>query len=112
MKYSVRPMVRPAKGRGASGLTVHISTTLCAPIEILETEYPVRITRFELVQDSGGAGKFRGGDCFRRQYQLLQPATVIYRADRSKFAARGIAGGSDGLPSRFVVNPGRSGARS
>ena len=96
-----------AVGGGASGLTVHISTTLVAPIEILETEYPVRITRFELVRNSGGAGKFRGGDCFRRQYQLLQPATVIYRADRSKFAARGIAGGEDGLPSRFVVNPGR-----
>lgn len=96
-----------AKGNGASGLTVHISTTLCAPIEILETEYPVRITRFELVKGSGGAGKFRGGDCFRRQYQLLQPATVIYRADRSKFPARGIAGGANGLPSRFVVNPGR-----
>jgi N-methylhydantoinase B len=97
-----------AKGNGASGLTVHISTTLCAPIEILEKEYPVRITRFELVKGSGGSGKFRGGDCFRRQYQLLQPATVIYRADRSKFPARGIAGGADGLPSRFVVNPGKS----
>ncbi len=95
-----------AKGRGASGVTVHISTTLCAPIEILETEYPVRITRFELVRNSGGAGKFRGGDCFRRQYYLLQPATVIYRADRSKFPARGILGGTDGLPSRFVLNPG------
>jgi N-methylhydantoinase B len=94
-----------AKGRGSSGLTVHISTTLCAPIEILEAEYPVRITRFELVDNSGGAGKFRGGDCFRRQYLLLQPATVIYRADRSKFPARGIAGGGDGKPSRFVVNP-------
>src|SRR5262249_49129208 len=95
-----------AKGNGASGLTVHISTTLCAPIEILQTESRVRITRFELVRGSGGAGKFRGGDCFRRQYHLLRPATVIYRADRSKFPARGIAGGSDGLPSRFVVNPG------
>lgn len=95
-----------AKGRGASGLTVHISTTLCAPIEIIETEYPVRITRFELVQNSGGAGKYRGGDCFRRQYHLLQPATVIYRADRSRFPARGIAGGGDGLPSRFVIDPG------
>jgi N-methylhydantoinase B len=95
-----------AKGRGASGLTVHLSTTLCAPIEILETEYPVRITCFELLDGSGGTGKFHGGDCFRRQYQLLQPATVIYRADRSKFPARGIAGGADGLASRFVVNPG------
>lgn len=95
-----------AQGNGASGLTVHVSTTLCAPIEILETEYPVRITRFELVNGSGGAGKYHGGDCFRRQYHLLQPATVIYRADRSRFPARGIAGGADGLPSRFVVDPG------
>jgi N-methylhydantoinase B len=95
-----------ALGRGAPGLTVHLSTTLCAPIEILENEYPVRITRFELVKNSGGAGKFRGGDAFRRHYELLQPATVIYRADRSKFPARGIAGGRDGLPSRFTVNPG------
>lgn len=97
-----------ALGPGASGLTVHLSTTQCAPIEILETEYPVRITRFELVEGSGGAGRFRGGDCFVRQYELLRPATVIYRADRSRFPARGVAGGLDGLPSQFKVNPGKS----
>ena len=44
-----------------SGTTVNQSNARIAPIEIIESEFPTRITRFELIADSGGAGELRGG---------------------------------------------------
>lgn len=90
---------------GASGTTVHLSNIYITPIEIVETEYPCRVRRFELVRGSGGDGEYRGGLSFRREYELLQPGTLIYRGDRAKFAPKGLAGGRDGRPSRLTVNP-------
>ena len=90
---------------GASGTTVHLSNIYITPIEIVETEYPCRIRRFELIPGSGGDGEFRGGLSFRREYELLQPATVMYRGDKAVFGPKGYAGGADGRTSRFLVNP-------
>src|SRR5712692_7055827 len=46
---------------GASATATHLSNLHITPIEILESEFPCRIARFELVADSGGAGEWRGG---------------------------------------------------
>jgi N-methylhydantoinase B len=91
---------------GASGTTTHLSNLHITPIEILESEFPCRITAFEMVQDSAGAGKFRGGVGYRRSYLMLENAVVVRRADRGKLPPRGIAGGKEGGRNRFVLNPG------
>lgn len=91
---------------GASATATHLSNLHITPIEILESEYPCRITRFEMIADSGGAGQWRGGLSFRREYQLLEDATVIRRYDRAKFAPNGLAGGQPGRASRFVIRLG------
>jgi N-methylhydantoinase B len=91
---------------GASGTTVHLSNIYVTPIEIVETEFPTRVVRFELVPDSGGAGQWRGGLSFRREYVVNQPATILYRGDKARYPARGAAGGADGRSSHFIVNPG------
>jgi N-methylhydantoinase B len=96
-----------AAGDGCSGTTVHLSNIYVTPIEIVETEFPCRVTRFELIPGSGGDGKHRGGLAMRREYELLQPAMVVFRGDRATQPSRGVAGGGPGRPSRFVVNPGR-----
>ncbi len=93
---------------GASALATHLSNLHITPIEILESEFPCRITTFDLVTDSGGAGEFRGGLAFRRTYELLQDATVVRRYDRAKFPPSGIAGGKPGSRSRFVIHLGAS----
>jgi N-methylhydantoinase B len=93
---------------GASALATHLSNLHITPIEILESEFPCRITAFDLVTDSGGAGEFRGGLAFRRTYELLQDATVVRRYDRAKFPPSGIAGGKPGSRSRFVIHLGAS----
>jgi N-methylhydantoinase B len=91
---------------GASGTTVHLSNIYVTPIEIVETEFPCRVTRYELIPGSGGDGKFRGGLAMRRIYELLEPAMVIFRGDRAQRPPRGVAGGKPGRGSRFVLNPG------
>jgi N-methylhydantoinase B len=91
---------------GTSGTTVHLSNIYVTPIEIVETEYPCRITRFEMIPGSGGDGRHRGGLAFRREYELLQPAMVIFRGDRAVRPPKGVAGGQPGSLSRFILNPG------
>jgi len=96
---------------GASGTTVHLSNIYVTPIEIVETEFPCRVTRFELIPGSGGEGAHRGGLAFRREYEMLEPGMVIFRGDRAQRPPRGVAGGKAGRGSRFVLNPGRAGER-
>jgi N-methylhydantoinase B len=91
---------------GASAVATHLSNLHITPIEILESEFPCRITAFDLVADSGGAGTFRGGLAFRRTYELLQDATVVRRYDRAKFPPNGVADGKPGSRSRFVIHLG------
>ncbi len=91
---------------GASATATHLSNLLITPIEILEAEFPCRITRFDLVPDSGGAGRWRGGLSMRREYELLADATVIRRFDKSRFPPQGLAGGGPGGRSLFVVRLG------
>jgi N-methylhydantoinase B len=91
---------------GASATATHLSNLHITPIEILEAEYPCRIARFDLVPDSGGAGRWRGGLSMRREYELLADATVIRRFDKSRFPPQGLAGGRPGGRSRFVVRLG------
>ena len=93
-------------GRGHDGTSMvatHLSNLHITPIEILESEFPCRITEFTFIPDSGGAGTFRGGLAFRRRYHLFQDALVVRRYDCAKFPATGIEGGRDGRPSRFVL---------
>ena len=91
---------------GATATATHLSNLHTTPIEILESEFPCRITRFDLVPDSGGAGEWRGGLALRREYELLEDATVIRRFNKTRFPPRGLAGGKPGARARFVVRLG------
>ena len=91
---------------GTSCTAVHLSNLHITPIEILESEYPCRINRFDIVPDSGGAGRYRGGVGFCREYELLEDAMVVRRFDKSRFPPGGLEGGAAGGGSAFVVNLG------
>ena len=77
---------------GATATATHLSNLHTTPIEILEFEYPCRITRFDVVPDSGGAGQWRGGLALRREYELLEDATVIRRFNKISVSAGGACG--------------------
>lgn len=77
------------------------------PAEVTETEQPIEILCSEFVQDSGGAGKYRGGMSMRRSYRLLEEEAVLQvRADRRTFRPYGLYGGGPGRPSVNIMNPG------
>lgn len=88
---------------GCSAVATHLSNLHITPIEILESEFPCRITEFSLIPDSGGGGEFRGGLSFRRTYELLQDAMVTRRYDRARIPPKGLEGGADGRASKFVI---------
>jgi N-methylhydantoinase B len=90
---------------GASALTVNQSNARVAPIEIIESEFPTRVTRFELIRDSGGPGTFRGGLGVRREYLNLADARFSIRSMKHVIPPNGMAGGGSGRPGDIWINP-------
>jgi N-methylhydantoinase B len=89
---------------GLDAVRVHHSNAANLPIEYLEAAYPYRIERYELVQDSGGDGQWRGGLGTRREYRVLAPTVrVSLFGERRIFPPPGVLGGGDGRCGRFVV---------
>jgi N-methylhydantoinase B len=77
------------------------------PVEAQEANQPIIVERFELIGDSGGSGKFRGGCGIRRDLRLLaDEGKLTNLADRQKFAPYGLDGGRPGKLGRTVLNPG------
>ena len=89
----------PARAPARTARRAHRSTRATPrspPIEIIESEFPTRVLRFELIEDSGGAGEFRGGLGIRREYLNLADARFSIRSTKHVIAPHGAAGGGDG----------------
>lgn len=96
---------RPLKD-GVNAVQTNLHNTENAPIEEVELNYPIRIARYELIQDSGGAGRFRGGLGVRRDFEFpYADCSFTVLSDGRKFAPWGLGGGMDGAPARFVLDP-------
>jgi N-methylhydantoinase B len=92
---------------GVSGTNVNQSNARIAPVEIIESEFSTRLRRFELIPDSGGAGRFRGGLGFVREYELLDhEARFSLRSTKHSVAPKGIEGGAPGKTGKCTINPG------
>ena len=90
-------------GDGLNHGNAPISTATIPPLEILEAAYPVRFTKWALREDSGGAGRYRGGLGAVYEIALLEAnADVFLFGERGKVAPRGIVGGGDAATNRFV----------
>jgi N-methylhydantoinase B len=90
---------------GASGVHIHAQNCAITPVEIVESEFPVRLRRFELRRDSGGPGRQRGGLGMRREYEVLAPSRCSFRGDRHALPPVGAAGGLPGGAGANWVNP-------
>lgn len=88
---------------GPDAVQTHIQNTQNAPIEETELNYPVRITRYNLIPDSEGAGRFRGGLGLCREYVFPEHEPVFTTlADRAKFPPWGLFQGRDGQLARYL----------
>jgi N-methylhydantoinase B len=96
---------------GASGTSVNQSNAKIASIEIIESEFPTRVQRFELIADSGGAGKFRGGLGILREYINLADARFSIRSSKHVIPPLGAADGAPGRTGDLTINPGTADER-
>ena len=95
------------KRDGYEGVTNPAANLGNTPIELLESQQPVEITRYSFVQNSGGPGRSRGGNALMRGYRLLaDKAVLIMRSDRRKVLPYGLEGGLPGTPSWNIINSG------
>lgn len=76
------------------------------PIEILETEFPVKVREVAVRKDSGGPGRRRGGLGYVREYEVLEGCIFTARLAHHKYISKGIFGGKSPLPNRLILNPG------
>jgi N-methylhydantoinase B len=96
-----------ARSDGPDAVQAHGQNTENAPIEETEINYPVRIARYELVEDSEGAGRHRGGLGLRRDYLFpYSDTSFTILADRDRWGPWGLFGGLPGRRASYVLNPG------
>jgi N-methylhydantoinase B len=90
--------------QGNANLCSNISSP---SVEITEVDQPIQILAYEFIADAMGAGKFRGGAPFRRDYRMRETeGTLQLRNDRCLFQPFGLYGGKPGRKARNVLNPG------
>ncbi len=93
---------------GESALINNVNGSLKdIPIEVVETRYPWRINEYRVRPDSGGAGRWRGGNGVVREYEAQADMSVSLWFERSRQPAWGLFGGQDAIGPDVVVNPGR-----
>lgn len=89
---------------GKDGVQAHITNTSNLPVEAIEMEYPLLVEEYNLVEDSGGAGEFRGGMGLRR---VVRPVDHICSfngvGERFRHQPWGVHGGLPGRTGRFLL---------
>lgn len=85
----------------------HMFANMALPsVEVVEAEQPVSILSYEFEPDRAGAGKYRGGVPYRRDYRLeANEATLQVRSDRCTVQPFGLYGGAPGAPSENWMDP-------
>jgi N-methylhydantoinase B len=94
---------------GMDAVHVHLTNTSNLPAEALENEYPLMVDEYALVEDSGGAGEYRGGLGIARQIRAVVPGTIFsVRSDSHTVGVpSGVFGGKDGRRAKLIRNYGR-----
>lgn len=96
-------------GDGLSGRHSHMTNTLNTPVEALEQALPFRVVAYALREDSGGGGKYRGGDGVVRVYEFLTVAQVTINSERRRYQPYGLRGGRAGMAGENLLE--RDGVR-
>ncbi|MBI3978306.1 MAG: hydantoinase B/oxoprolinase family protein, partial [Chloroflexi bacterium] len=107
----VEPMIGGGAGRwfmdgshGADPMNGFLRNT---PVESIEADVPIVMRRYDLMADSGGPGKYRGGMGTRMDFQVYHPDAVVTARGQERFKMQpwGIAGGSCGTSGTTLINP-------
>ena len=106
----VEPLIGGGGGRpksdGLDGVeSVFAGYLRNTPVEVIEQELQVRIRRYALARDTGGAGQYRGGLAVCLFIEALRPDTLIVARGLERFIVEpwGLAGGECGTPGSCVL---------
>jgi len=95
-----------ATSDGPDAVQQHGQNTENAPVEEVESHFPMRVSRLSLIENSEGPGKFRGGLGMRRDYHFPHDvATFTILSDRDIEGPQGIFGGMAGRKAYYILNP-------
>ncbi len=92
-----------ARGPGESAVHCHMTNTLNTPIEALEYSYPFLVTEYSIRRNTGGKGRYRGGDGIVREIQLLSDAEVTVLSERRRRRPYGLQGGEPGAVGKNTI---------
>ena len=81
---------------GQSGVHTHMTNTRITDPEILERRYPVMLREFSIRKDSGGSGKFKGGNGLIREVEFLELLNTAILSERRVHQPYGLNGGGPG----------------
>jgi N-methylhydantoinase B len=93
---------------GMDAVDTLFANTRNNPIEDIESHYPLRVTRYELVEDKAGPGQWRGGLGSIREMQFLTESFLSLEGDGNKYAPWSVFGGQPGTPGNFQHIPANS----
>jgi N-methylhydantoinase B len=93
-----------ADAPGPSGVHVAMSNTLNTPVEALELEFPLLVTRYAIRRGSGGDGTRRGGDGVIRELEARTEMEFSLICERRRHAPPGAEGGAAGAPGRNLLD--------
>jgi len=105
---------------GLGGTSAHDGTAIVhpmnhftagSPVEVVESEYPVLVRRFDIWTDSAGAGRARGGIGYVRELEVQEDCLLTLRSSGHRSASWGLAGGEGPAVSRTTINPDRPDAQ-
>jgi N-methylhydantoinase B/oxoprolinase/acetone carboxylase alpha subunit len=103
---------RPDGRAGMNGVHTAMTNTRDTPVEAFERAYPMRVRRYALRKNSGGAGVAAGGDGIVRELEMLEDATLSLITERRTSRPWGIAGGEPGAAGENWLLPGGDEARA
>ncbi len=89
---------------GASMVLPMCHFTPSTPVEIIETEYPVMVRRYDVWRDSAGAGEYRGGVGYVREYAFVTDCMVTARTSNHEYGSWGLVGGEGPSTSRTHID--------
>lgn len=101
--YGARPN---RDGEGILSFPTNVSNV---PVEMMETDAPIRYIEKSLIPDSSGAGEYRGGPGQRVVFKVVSEkgVTMSLLTEKTNYGAHGVAGGGDAYPGCLKIEPER-----
>lgn len=88
---------------GRAAVHQHMTNTRITDPEQMERKYPVRLLEFGIRKNSGGDGRFSGGDGIVRKVEFLEPLRITIMGQHRRYAPYGLNGGEDGKPGKHTL---------